>query len=74
MASLLIENLSPALIRSLEYSALQNRRSLSEEALAILVSVLAPEQKASRTLPPVFQGRLFLTQEMLDEAMNKGCR
>lgn len=71
MAGLLIKNLPPDLHQKLRESAARHHRSLNKEALALLEEALSKPRRA-RELPQPHEARVFLTQEILDEAKASG--
>jgi plasmid stability protein len=74
MAALHIEQFPAELHERLKHSASRHQRDVSEEALAILSAALAPERPAPVALPAVFQGRIPLTEEILEEALRESRR
>ena len=81
MATVTLKNVPPALVTRLKREALQNRRSLNQEALARLeASVEAPRPsgrdavKALRRLHRRLAGLAPLTDAFLDRAKNEGRR
>ena len=72
MATLLLRNLPDDLYQRLKQRALQNHRSLGSEALALLENALAPQNHPASVLPQPFVGRSPLTDELLNEARQRG--
>jgi hypothetical protein len=81
MATVTLKNVPPALVTRLKREALQNRRSLNQEALARLeASVETPRPsgrdavKVLRRLHRRLAGLAPLTDAFLDRAKNEGRR
>ena len=68
MPALLIKNVPPALHRRLKQVARRQRRSMTQQALAILEYALGQAAAELRPLPPPFKGRFPLTDKILREA------
>lgn len=70
MPGLLIKDLPPDLHEKLRESAARHHRSLTKEALALLEEILAKPRRETE-LPRAFQGRVPLTEEILDRAKSE---
>ena len=72
MADLLIRDFPPDLHRKLRQSAEKNRRSMAEEAIALLEMELQGEPPARREPPQPIDLGFPLTDELLDRAKREG--
>ena len=70
MPGLLIKDFPPDLHEKLRESAARHHRSLTKEALALLEEILSQPRRETQ-LPRAFQGRIPITQEILDRAKSE---
>jgi hypothetical protein len=71
MPGFVIKELPDILHRKLKARAARHRRSMTQEALALLEQALAAPAARAKG-PPLFRGRFALTDKFLDEAKRKG--
>lgn len=72
MTALLIKNFPPELHQKLKERASKNRRSMTNEALVLLESILLDESETKAVLPKPFRGAFVLTDEWIDAAKREG--
>ncbi len=70
MPAILIKNLPPEVHKELKEQARLNRRSMAQQALALLEQGLLINRE--RTLPPIYQGKFLLTNEWINRAKREG--
>ncbi len=71
MPGFVIKELPDTLHRKLKARAARHRRSMTQEALALLEQALAAPAARAKAVPP-FRGRFALTDRFLDRAKRTG--
>ncbi len=71
MPGFVIKDLPNDLHRRLKAQAARHRRSMTQEALALLEQALVARAAPAKAAPP-FRGRFALTDKFLDQAKRKG--
>ena len=71
MPGLVIKNLPPELHRRLKERAVRHHRSMTKEVISVLEQALEPN-RLGEALPPPYQGRIALTDELIEQARREG--